>query len=243
MKRKLRIIILLGGGIGLLNCAFAQAVTPLKIISNPSFEEGSVVHLLQYTKYKKLPSGYEQEALAAFSHFPELQKVPVKFRVKKSYCPLKTRPALLSMFMPKGHRSYVIIISNKTIQKLTPLMFENLPENARIGIMGHELSHVADFSKKNTWLSFKTAIGHLSKHYMDSLEYHTDKICIEHGLGNELETWSSYIRNAMHTRYWRGADFVNKGETHYERYMNPSTIVKFIGEEKNEPGPAITNAH
>lgn len=150
-------------GFGLQKCAFAHSVIPLKILNNPSLKEGCVVHLLQYTKYKKLPSGYDQEALAALSHFPELQKVPVKFRIKKSYCTLKTKPTLLSLFMPKGHCSFVII-NNKAIKKLTPIMFENLPENARIGIIGHELSHVADFSKKNTWQSFKTVIGHLSKH-------------------------------------------------------------------------------
>ena len=104
------------------------------------------------------------------SYFPELKNVPVKFRVKKSFATLNTRPTFWSMFIPKGHRSYVITISNKTIQKLTPLTFENLPEKARIGIIGQELSHVVDFSKKTMWQSFKTAIGHLSKHYMDSLE-------------------------------------------------------------------------
>jgi hypothetical protein len=102
---------------------------------------------------------------------------------------------------------------------------------------------VADFSKKTTWQSFKTGAGHVSKSYLDSLEYHTDKICIEHGLGNELKAWSSYIRRTMHTTYWRGADFVNKGDTHYERYMNPSTIDRYMEAEKNLPVSTIKNAH
>ena len=243
MKVKVRILILLSLCIVIVNTCFSQAVLPLEIISNPVQEKENSIQLLHYAKNKTLPPGYEKEALTALSYFPELENVPVKFRIKRSFATLKTRPSFLSMFMPKGHRSYVITISNKTIQKLSPITFEHLPENARIGILGHELSHVADFSKKTMWQSFKTAFGHLSKHYPDSLEYHTDKICIEHGLGKELETWSSYIRNTMHSQYWRGADFVNKGDTHYERYMNPSTIEKYIGEEQKEPNSAITNAH
>jgi hypothetical protein len=166
----------------------------------------------------------------------------VKFRIRESYSTLKTRPTLLSMFTPKGHRSYVITISNKTVQKLSPITFEHLPENARVGILGHELSHVVDFSKKTMWQAFKTAIGHLSKHYIDSLEYLTDKICIQHGLGKELEAWSSYIRSTMHTQYWRGANFVNKGDNHYERYMNPSTIEKYMEDERRPAGSTTANA-
>ena len=219
---------------GLLNISFAQAVIPLEITNNPAPNRDSAGGLLNYAKHKKIPLAYEQEALSALSHFPELKNVPIKFRVKKSVATLKTRPTFWSMFMPRGHRGYVIVISNKTISKLTPLTVENLPEDARVGVIGHELSHVVDFSKKTMWQSFKTAIGHLSKRYMDSLEYHTDQICIEHGLGKELETWSSYIRNTMHTQYWRGADFVKRGDTHYERYMNPSTIEKYIVEQNSQ---------
>jgi hypothetical protein len=227
---------------GLLNTSFAQTIVPIEIISNPPELKDSTAHLAEYPKNKKLPAGYEKETLAGLSYFPELENVPVKFKVRKSFCTLKTRPTFWSMFMPKGHRSYVIIISNKTIQKLNPVLFQNLPENARIGIIGHELSHVADFSKKTVWQSFKTGVGHLSKNYIDSLEYRTDKICIEHGLGKELETWSSYIRDTMHTTYWRGADFVNKGDTHYERYMNPSTIEKYMEDGQKLSGSTIINA-
>ena len=147
---------------------------------------------------KQLPTGYEKETLTALSYFPELKDVKIKFRVKQSYATLKTRPTFLSMFMPIGHRSYVITISDKTIQKLMPITFENLPDSARVGIIGHELSHVVDFSKKTTLQSLKIALGHLNKHYMDSLEFNTDRICIDHGLGKNLESWSSYIRNTMH---------------------------------------------
>ncbi|MEO6232522.1 MAG: hypothetical protein ABJB11_22210 [Ferruginibacter sp.] len=218
--------------------AIGQVASPFELINIIAPQNAPPKGLTSNYNNKKLPSGYEKEALAALAYFPELKNVSVKFKVKKSFATLKTRPTLLSMFMPKGHRRYVITISNHTIAKLNPVILKNLPEAARIGIIGHELSHVVDFSRKSTWQSFKVAFGHLSKTYMDSLEYNTDKICIQHGLGKNLEAWSSYIRNTMHTTYWRGADFVDKGDTHYERYMNPATIEKYLTENiplKNPP--------
>ncbi len=208
--------------------AFSQTTVPLELISSEQSTAGTASNLLQYAVHKQLPPGYEQETLEAISHFPELKNVSIRFRVKKSYATLKTRPTLISFFMPRKHRSYVITISNKTIEKLMPLMFANLSTAARIGVIGHELSHVADLSQRTTWQCFKIGIGHLSASYMDRFEYNTDMICIQHGLGKDLEAWSSYIRNTMHTTFWRGADFVNKSNNSHERYMNPATIEKNI---------------
>jgi len=226
MKNKKWLILALAG-VFILNISWSQKIIPLEIVSTP-LQNTNTVDLLQYANHKQLPVGYEKEALEALSYFPELKNITIKFRVKKSFATLKTRPTFFSMFMPRGHRSYVITISNKTTTKLVPLLFSNLSSEARIGVIGHELSHVLDFSKKNDWQCFKVAAGHLSPRYLDRFEYNTDMICIQHGLGKDLEAWSSYIRKTMHTVFWRGADYVYKGDSKYERYMNPSTIEKNI---------------
>lgn len=208
-----------------LTWAYTQAqTTALPEKSDPTVADSA--SLLQWSVTKKLPKGYEQEALTALSYFPELKETRVIFRYRNSVNSLKTRPAFISMFLPRGHRSYVIIISRKTPEAVNAIRFDHLPPAARIGVLGHELSHVADFMKKTGWQSFKTAMGHFSTHYMDSLEHHTDEICIEHGLGNELEAWSSFIRSTMHVKNWRGASKINEGESPAERYMNPSSIEK-----------------
>jgi hypothetical protein len=241
MNVKVKIWMLLVAAGLMQHQTFSQTSVPMEMICTNLHPAADAILLSHTNANKKLPEGYQQEALIALSYFPELENVPVKFRVKKSFATLKTRPTFLSMFMPKGHRAYVITISNKTIEKLMPLIAENLPEDARVGIIGHELGHVVDFSKKSMWQSFKTAFAHLNKHYMDSLEFNTDKICIEHGLGKELEAWSSYIRNTMHTTYWRGADFVNEIDTSYERYMNPATIEKYMDEDRIQTKQTIIN--
>lgn len=238
-----KIMVLLFVGIFYLNQGITQKVIPIQALNSSSPKEDNSMALLRLTGNKQLSPGYEKEEMIALAYFPELRNVPIRFKVKKSFATLKTRPAFWSLFKPKGKRSYVITISNQTQQKLMPISFKYLPELARIGIIGHELSHVSDFSKKTAWQSMRVAIGHLSRHYMDSLEFHTDKICIEHGLGNELETWSRFVRNTMHTSFWRGADFVNEANNQVERYMNPSTIERFMADEINAPNSTIINAH
>ena len=241
MREKLKLGLLIFTGLIMVNIVYPQKAIPLEIISTAQQAGDTSINLLQYAMYKKLPRGYEKETLEALSHFPELKNVSVRFKIKKSFSTLKTRPAFLSMFMPKGHRSYVITISNKSIQKLMPLMFANLTTEARVGVIGHELSHVVDLYGKNTWQCFKVFAGHLSAHYLDHFEYNTDMICIKHGLGKDLEAWSSYIRNTMHTSFWRGAGYVNKGDDKHERYMNPSTIEKTISNTgtTSQPGKFV----
>jgi len=207
---------------------FSQTVIPVEIPSGSLGMISRKGEVIPSTDNKKLPAQYRREMITALSYFPELKEVPVSFRVRRSRATVKTRPEFLSLFLPREARSYVIIISNKTAADVSPLMFSNLPEAARIGILGHELSHVADFSRKTVWQSVKMGLGHLSSRYLDSLEYHTDKICIDHGMGDYLASWSEYVRKEMHTTNWRGVGYANEKKETHERYMNPVTIRQYI---------------
>ncbi|NCU03054.1 MAG: hypothetical protein GXC73_03625 [Chitinophagaceae bacterium] len=177
---------------------------------------------------KKIPLAYKTEAMAALAHFPELKNVPIEFRLRKCDCTLKTKPSFLSMFRSKGHRKYIVIISNKTKKSIEPITLNNLPGQAKTGVIGHELSHVVDFSKKSFWQSLVCLAGHTSATYLDRFEFHTDEICIEHGLGEQLEAWSAYVRTTMHSSNWRGAKYAKRKQSSTERYMNPQTIEKYM---------------
>ena len=179
-----------------------------------------------YGQNKTIPAVCEKEVLAALAHFPELKKTNVTFKLQHSHSTLKTKINFWSILNRRDRRKYTVVISTQSEPKLEPLLFKNLPEQARIGILGHELSHVSDFSKKSFFQCMGVGLGHLSQSYLDSLEYHTDRLCIHHGLGPQLKTWSSFIRETMKVENWRGSDFVDKPESKIERYMNPSTIDK-----------------
>jgi len=186
--------------------------------------------LQEYGRNKSLPAGYEQQAILALSHFPELKNTSIVFRFHKSHATLKTRIQTSSLLNDKKKRFFVITISSRTVDKLEPVRFSNMNFDAQVGILGHEISHVLDFSEKNLWQCTITGMKHTSPAYVDSLEFHTDMITIQHGLGKELYAWSSFIRKTMHVQNWRGADYVNDTHNTVERYMNPDTILRKMTE-------------
>ena len=196
--------------------------------------------LYPFSQNKTIPKEFEQPILAALSHFPELKPIRINFITREAYTPLSTRPAFKSLIKRKSRRKYLIIISTRSIDTLAPLLFKNLTFNERVGIMGHELSHVVDFDNKNFLQSLVNAVGHISKRFIDKMEFHTDLICVQHGLGKYLESYSLHVRKTMHVKYWRGVDHVFEKDDHTERYMNPATIEKFM--KASAAGRTVTEA-
>lgn len=179
-------------------------------------------------KNKKIPSQYEEQILIALSYFPELADTRIKFRFKHVNTSFSTRPSILSVFKRNSHRKYIVTISDSSEVILVPLQLKNLPYNAQIGVLGHELTHASDFNTKNSFGLLRVAFGNLSDKFLDRLERKTDSLCIAHGLGYQLLAWSSFIRNTMHTENWTGSVNIHKGPMLREKYMNPSTIKKKI---------------
>jgi hypothetical protein len=182
----------------------------------------------EFGNKKEIPKQFEKPILTALSHFPELKNVNIVFKIKKARTGLATKPDFAGVFQRKDHRTYIITISNETIDTLKPLLLQNLTFEQQVGVIGHELSHVVDFNSKNFPQTIGVGISHVSKRYLDKMEYNTDRICIQHGLGKYLLAYSKHVREVMHVHNWRGSDYVNKGNGNgkYERYMNPETIEK-----------------
>ncbi|MGC4036433.1 MAG: hypothetical protein QM764_10755 [Chitinophagaceae bacterium] len=180
-----------------------------------------------YIANKTFPGEFSKPILKALSFFPELQNISIEFVIRKTYTPLSTSPSFSSMIKRKSKRTYIVTISDQSIDTLNHLLFKNLSFVEQVGVIGHELSHVVDFDHKNFFQSVRNAIGHLSKRYLDKMEYKTDMICIQHGLGKYLEAYSMHVRQSMHVQYWRGVDHVFEKNDHIERYMNPATIEKY----------------
>jgi hypothetical protein len=204
-------------------------------ISGAANKVTAIDSLKEFGTKKEIPHQYEKPILTALSYFPELKEVHIIFKIKKAYTPLTTSPDFAGVFQRKDHRTYIITISDQTIDTLKPLLFQNLTFEQQIGVMGHELSHVVDFNSKNFPQTIGVGIGHISKRYLDKMEFNTDRICIQHGLGKYLLAYSTHVRETMHVHNWRGGDYVNKGNGNgkYERYMNPDTIEKTMKEMKS----------
>ena len=220
MKKAIIITVIINGFLNSPHEASAKC-NPLPKIKNDDT-------LSKYAHYKNIPAEFRLPILKALSYFPELKNLDIYFVVKKAYTPLTTKPSFTSIFKRKSRRAYIITISNQTIDTLSPLLFKNLNFDEKVGIMGHELSHVVDFDNKNFIQTTGNGIGHISGRFLDKMEYRTDLICIKHGLGKYLEQYSLHVRKTMHVKFWRGVDHVFEKDNHIERYMNPNTIEKYM---------------
>lgn len=209
-----------------VNKPSASCQVPTRYFDPDSISENYLSELKkEYGRYKKYPSRYEKQILIALSYYPELKQTPVIFRIRRRHTTAFTRATWAGLFEVPGKRHFVITLSRKSERLLDPLLFKNLPFNAQIGVIGHELAHVTDFASMTTMQILHHAIKNISRSYIDRFEYNTDAICIMHGLGYQLLTWSSFVREKMNRQNWSGPDYAHRILTK-ERYMNPTTILE-----------------
>ena len=196
-----------------------EAQTPIK-----KFEVEDYSHKLYstYEHKKTIPDNIKNQALTALSFYPELKDRRITFRFRKRKTPLSSRPRLFSLFKKKKNRRYVITISTKTISRLEPILFLNLPYNAQIGVLGHEIGHVVEYNQKTNLQIISLGFKLLNASYVNNFEFNTDRISIEHGLGHQLYDWSSYVRHILNIEKWGGASNISSTN---QRYMNPETIL------------------
>jgi hypothetical protein len=208
----------------LISSHFLFSQVPKKYF-NPDSLTSEYYHELRtkFGKHKRIPTEIEKPVLIALSYYPELENTPIIFRIRRRHTPLQTRSSWAGALKRKEFRDYVVTISDSTEQMLTPVLFKNVPFNLQIGVIGHELAHVADFSTYSSLKLIWHGIKNISPKYLDRFEFKTDSICIAHGLGYQLLAWSKNLRMQMHSTNWRGPDYAHRPQN-IERYMNPATI-------------------
>lgn len=217
--------VLLISGIFFLSTVRSLAQQPVQRFDPSSFtKEDSLLLVKMYGRNKEILPQFALPTLIALSYFPELEDTHIRFVFKDAYSPLRTKPNTWGIWRKGPNRSYTVTISDSSQFKLEFILLPFMGFNARIGVIGHELSHVADFSAMNIFQLAGSGIGHISTHYIDRFEYRTDSICIAHGLGYQLMEWSKFVREKLHTKNWEGSDNINEPVMTRERYMNPSTI-------------------
>lgn len=208
--------------------AAAQRAAPIPIDTSHHRREINI-----YCKNISIPPLYQAPVKAALIHFPELAQTRIHVRTRHRCTPLSTRPSWFNIFRRGDKRLYIITISDKTIPRLEPILFNQLSYEAQIGVIGHELSHVTDFRRRNFFSLLRVGWGNFSSRYLDRLEYKTDSICIQHGLATNLLAWSLFVRHALHIKNWRGANNISERQPGKERYMNPGTIEAIIKQRMN----------
>ena len=74
-------------------------------------------------------------------------------------------------------------------------MLKNIPFNAQIGIIGHELGHTVSYLDLKFTDFLTLGINYIFKKYRASFEKDTDRRAIMHGLGWQLLDYVNYTRN------------------------------------------------
>ena len=180
-----------------------------------------------------MPAEFEKQIIAALSYFPELKETKITFSlIKGKSGVLETRPEWLSVFRNSKNRAYVVLIGDSSSRYTPPFMFRHSPVNGQVGIIGHELTHILYFTKKNTFGLLKTGAAHISRRYMDNFENKTDSICIERGLGYQLIDWNIYLRKAFGMKDPENAPDPFFTDTTRERYMSPARIRQVMKKSK-----------
>jgi hypothetical protein len=131
--------------------------------------------------------------------FPELDSTRIKIKeikIKGSFN-ATTRPAFFSLFFNgKSNRKYIIRVNSTAINN--KIRIDRMPFNALIGLFGHEISHILDYSVMSNcqivWLGF----SYLSRGYKEKYEKNIDQITIIKGLGWQLYDLEKYVLDNVH---------------------------------------------
>jgi hypothetical protein len=170
---------------------------------------------------KQIPEKYEEEILVALSHYPELKYERINF-VLTSSAPLQygTKPSAASFLLPKSQRTYIITILEWAKDPEKEALMKNIDRKMRIGVLGHELGHVLQYSKLGTLKLFKMASLMAFDSNKRKIEREADKMAIEHGLGEELLRHAEYIRLIP--------EYVDQHPELNTNYLMPQEIAYYI---------------
>jgi hypothetical protein len=183
----------------------------------------------KFGRNKEIPVLYENEILFALSHFPTLEKTKIKFKIKKGSHGLWTRPAWGTIFRSGSHRTYRVFIGE--MMRNSDKLVASAGINGQVGVFGHEISHVFDFSRRTGFGMMGVGIGHLSNRYLDRLENKTDSLSIVHGFGYQMIAWSKF-------KFPDQPDTGKESPSKKERYLSVGSIRRVMNKT---PGYSAEN--
>ena len=207
LKRFLIILLALLAPVFILFIAvLVQKVDPGQV--KPDFTPYAFADTLAHQKYdldslkaligdnKGLPPGFEIAAAIAYTAYPQLKDVSIDMIFTQGGAPMMASLDVWSLFGPRKNRQYLILLNDAKNTFFDPILLRNLPFDAQVGILAHELGHVAYYHKLNL-LEF----GKWGLSYLQSDEFHaihertTDLMPVYHGLGSQIWQYAYYVRH------------------------------------------------
>ena len=179
--------------------------------------------LLQYAENKQMIPAFEKPTLIALSHYPELKGVKIIFVRKSLKMTAKSLPKWTALFQSRKNRVYKIYINNNP-ERLKGALLEDVPFDAQIGLIGHELGHIADYSRKGVFGLIAMGFQYCFVSGRSKIEKRVDKITIAHHLGWQLYNFDDFVFNRSK---------VSKSYKEYKSkvYYKPQELLLLIGKK------------
>ena len=168
-------------------------VKPTKVYNkNAILNEKLAEFRTSFGKNKIIPKEFEEQTFIALSYYPELKDSHIEFIRANIKTTMACRPTTGSLTR-RYNRKYVITIDNDDEKK--GVILDDVPFNAQIGVIGHELAHIIDYENKGTGSIAKLGINYATGNYPPEFEKSIDKLTIQRGLGWQLFDWADFVLN------------------------------------------------
>jgi hypothetical protein len=128
--------------------------------------------------------------------FYELADVKISVKRKNIKTMMAARPKANFLFKPKARREYVIIVSNRP-ELNADALYEQMSLCAKVGVIGHELSHILSYSEMSGLEMLWFGIKYVFK--KKEIEHETDLIAIRKGFGEQIVEFNHYIYHSPKT--------------------------------------------
>ena len=170
-----------------------------------------------YGHNKKFIDDYKEQCLLALSYYPELKEVKIKFRYsRRENTTMACRPSARTFW---GHKRMYHILINKN-KHFDGIHLEQVPFNAQIGIISHEIAHVVDYEFCTIKQIIRIGINYLNNDKKKAIEHAIDLIVLQRGLGWQLYDWAmfSMFESIQASEHYK--------EFKRNIYMNPDSILQ-----------------
>ena len=208
--------------------------TPIRQIDSLFYAQRIEAYKEEFGKKKVLLPGYELQTLLALSYYPELREVEINFLYEKAFIPLSSRPYFPTMFGKRDKWVYNVIVSSESIKSMETILLKNLPFNAQVGILAHEIGHTLHYQQYGFWQMLKFALLYaFDADFRATHERSTDAQVVYHSLGWQLFDYAKFVRTDPSTleSYESSKGFIDKF------YLTPADIMQVMSEMPNYGSP------
>lgn len=171
---------------------------------------------------KSIIPQYRLQTLIALSFYPELKDVKIDFVFESINTTMQCQPTISSL-LKKSKKEYIISVNDDLF--FSGVLIDDVPFNAQIGLIGHELAHVIDFERSTLKDVISRGFDYLKESSKKEYEFFIDSLTIAYGLGWQLYDWSFFsLNNNISSQEYK--DFKRR------IYMTPDLISEQIKREK-----------